>query len=630
MSDLNVIAHNLTSVFTANNLNITGKRKTDSIEKLSSGYKINRAADDAAGLTISEKMRSQIRGLTQASLNAQDGISMVQTIDGALEEVHSMLQRCNELAIKAANGTLCKADRDAIDDELQQIFDEIDRCAETSEFNTKKLFPSDGLIPTVSTSSIVASSWDALAEHISQELVPNVVNQILSKFDSLKNVIDNKYIGSESDKLKMPLDIQGDDGVNGTLAYVTHWNTFPEQNLSRMSLSVDMNDFNDDSIDSEKLESTIAHEMMHAVMAAAIPARMYTNDSVEDLPKWFIEGTAQLTGGGFPTNWNSELEQIVKGLNSEQDNSRDEDITDYLSEYTVENRVYGHGYLASAYLGYLANGGSGNVDASSISSGMNKVFQRLIDHPEESFESAINNVLSAVSEKRLQDIIDGINGEGSNVADATEFVRKLCYNSKGGAGSVIASGGLNTGGSDIIGSSESSSKIYIDPDKIKVPAAINESGKTVDGSDPDFLISLQVGAASGQEIAVKLFSVNSNALGLKDISYKNSQANNGDIDKAILANSEAAKQSISIFQEAISRVSYVRSYYGAVQNRLEHTIANLDNVVENTTAAESRIRDTDMASEIVKFSKENILEQAGQSILAQANHQKDGILNLLG
>ena len=134
-----VVQHNMSAMNANRMLGVTGGTLSKSTEKLSSGYKINRAADDAAGLSISEKMRRQIRGLTQASLNAQDGISCVQTAEGALAEVEEMLQRMNELAVKAENGTLTADDRNAIDAEVQQLVSEIDRVASTTTFNEQNL-----------------------------------------------------------------------------------------------------------------------------------------------------------------------------------------------------------------------------------------------------------------------------------------------------------------------------------------------------------------------------------------------------------------------------------------------------------------------------------------------------------
>lgn len=231
------IQHNLAAINSNRQLGITTNGVKVSTERLSSGYRINRAADDAAGLTISEKMRSQIRGLTQASANAQDGISLVQIAEGALTEVHDMLQRSNELAIKASNGTLTEADRTAIDKELTELKDEIDRTAQSTEFNTLKLFPDNGLSPrsasvmetyhyefsynlTDNTFSIgrlenagaaargadgAVSTGSVLADKIANEFVPNAVTQILDAFPSLKNAVG-------SNTINMALDVSFVDG----------------------------------------------------------------------------------------------------------------------------------------------------------------------------------------------------------------------------------------------------------------------------------------------------------------------------------------------------------------------------------------------------------------------------------
>lgn len=225
---------NIRAANASRNLGRTTKANAKSSEKLSSGYRINRAADDAAGLSISEKMRRQIRGLTQAAANAQDGISMVQIGEGALNEVHSMLHRANELAVKAATGTLQDADRMMIDAEIQQLKAEIDSTARNTTFNEIRLFPEDGLNPSegvsevyefdltyhiadgsvvvngmsdnVSAAEVAAgraavnptSSGGALAAKIATDFIPKAATQIFDAFPSLKN-----EIGSEMVNLKI-------------------------------------------------------------------------------------------------------------------------------------------------------------------------------------------------------------------------------------------------------------------------------------------------------------------------------------------------------------------------------------------------------------------------------------------
>ena len=152
-----VVQHNMQAMNANRMLNVTTGQQAKSTEKLSSGYRINRAADDAAGLTISEKMRKQIRGLDQASTNAQDGVSAVQTAEGALTEVHSMLQRMNELAVQSANGTNAQSDRQAIQDEIDQLATEIDRVSETTKFNEIYLLKGD--TKTASKASFMKSTY---------------------------------------------------------------------------------------------------------------------------------------------------------------------------------------------------------------------------------------------------------------------------------------------------------------------------------------------------------------------------------------------------------------------------------------------------------------------------------------
>ena len=652
---MNVVTHNLSAMNAQRMYSLNLGLQAKSIEKLSSGYKINRSADDAAGLSISEKMRKQIRGLTQASRNAEDGISAVQIADGALEEVHAMLQRGNELAVRAANGTMSVSDRADINAEIQQLKEAIDQISTNTKFNEMKLFPESGLHPALATvvtsnsytldldnsgvtkithesggagvgSGSAVNTGNALSDKIAGEFVPNAVNQILGTFGSLNNAI-NAY-GSSSDKLKMALDISYIDGPNGTLAYVQGSFKSGNQELSSLSMKVDSADFSEDDIKNNspklgKLESTIAHEMMHAVMDAAMSARMCPGGA-EDLPLWFTEGTAQLTGGGFTTGWNDELKKIVTAGGSDVDDK----IGNYLRKYKINdniannnaysNRVYGHGYLAAAYLGHLVSGQSAVSDAS-IAAGMDTVFQALMDNPNKTLKQVVNDLLgSAGSVKTYDSVINDINnGTGDGVA----FVKALTEaTGANGAGSVIA-GGLSAGAEDVLDdSSEHPQKIFIDLKNITTDA-LNEFGPNANA------FSIQAGSDNleSNRITLKLFRMSSTDLGLSEVGNFNKEE--GAVQNAL--SMEGARSAIDSFSDAIKLVSGVRSYYGALQNRMEHTVRNLENVIENTTTSESKLRDTDMASEMVVYAKQNILIQAGQSVLAQANHSNEGIMSIL-
>lgn len=613
---------NMLAANASRQLGINTKKNARQSEKLSSGYRINRAADDAAGLSISEKMRRQVRGLTQAAENAQDGISMVQTGEGALNEVHDMLQRANELAVKAANGTLEDADRAMIDAEIQQLKTELDRTAQNTTFNEIKLFPENGKLPqpgqpnvyvygltyhmadgsvSVNRMSGGVSAADAamgraavnptpaggaLAAKIATELIPKAATQIFDRFPSLKN-----EIGSET--LDIKIEVVSLDGGGKTLAqagYRFYPSGRPTDRGFDLTIQFDSSDFTMADADgtgnmAKAFQSTIAHELMHSMMQYVMPVKMKN-----ELPDWFSEGVAQLSGGGFPTNWNNQLIAYARQMTDENDASQDAGIRAYLNQYTPDGRPYGHGYLACAYAGWLANGG-GAVTGANIAAGMDKILGELIKGS--SLDAAIQNCTGMAASTITGRITSGSGG-------ALEFVRRLSYQSLDGAGSVITS-------------------------SLKVAGVLDGTGGGIGGGtgDPadgpggfgDSRPGLQVGSEAGQHIEVPLYRMSADALGLADTNVKTA---------------DDADMAIDTIKASIRMVSTVRSEYGALQNRLEHMINNLKNIAENTAAAESRIRDTDIAEEMVGYANNQILMQAGASMLSQANHQPEMIRSLLG
>jgi len=391
-----VVQHNLTAMNSNRQLGITTSAQAKSTEKLSSGYKINRAADDAAGLSISEKMRKQIRGLTQASSNAQDGISAVQTAEGALAEVHDMLQRMNELAVKAANGTMSTDDRNYIQSEIDQLVSEIDRVSTTTKFNETYLLKGENK---------VATTYQEVTLNVGGSEIKTSKQTGIATVDFTKAPNSTIKVGDVTFKLVADTTTVGTEPALGTTSF--------------------------------KLKDMDA--FLSAVNIAA---------KRED------PNTKSITFDGSQLEIVSFAEDPQKSL-----------------EFAL------------------------HVGADSYST------------------NQINVNISAMSATGL-----GVNGL------------------------VVARGASDT---------------------------------TTDET-------------------------------LK------------------------AREAIETITSALQRVSSQRSALGAAQNRLEHTIANLDNVVENTTAAESAIRDTDMANEMVKYSNNQILMQAGQSMLAQANQANQGVMSLLG
>ena len=456
-----VVQHNMQAANANRMLNVTTSAQSKSTEKLSSGYKINRAADDAAGLTISEKMRKQIKGLDRASTNAEDGVSAVQTAEGALTEVHSMLQRMNELATQSANGTNSNTDRKAIQDEIDQLTTEIDRVSETTKFNETYLLKGDG-----------------------SEKAHNV----------------NAH----------------DAGLDG----------------------VTLTDKGD------KVDVTL--KTLNAGDKVSIAGKNYTiGSSVADAQALV---TGQQTDGGSIT------------VNGEK--------------YTW-NKNGGAGGTGSWEKG-------GTATTITIAGG---------------------DVVSDGT-KTLTAMKDDTTADGIDDNDSTVITAGKAYQLQTAEIVKASSIGADTAATTATNTAYNNATTTFTLNKGTVSYKDGLSFNLHVGADADMT----------NKITVNIDSMNSAGLGIKGIKADTEQD---------------ATYAIDAIADAISTVSSQRSALGAVQNRLEHTINNLDNVVENTTSAESRIRDTDMAEEMVNYSKNNILAQAGQSMLAQANQSNQGVLSLL-
>lgn len=606
-----VLAHNMEALNALRYSTNTSNKLRKSSERLSTGYKINRSADNAAGLQISEKMRSQIRGLEAASTNAQDGISFLQTADGALGDVQALIQRGRELCVQASNDTNVDNDREAIQSEIDAINTEINRIAEQTEFNTLRCFPTGGAIPSVVTSankmsysitinrdsdSVVvtsssSSAGNTLANKIATELIPNALTQILNAFPAL-DTMDRD--------INLKLEVENIDGSSGTLAYAQISFIPATGDILTYTLRVDSSDFTDADAEgtgsrAEMLESTIAHEMMHHVMYNALRDGM-TSYGPEEYPDWFVEGAAQVAGGGFTTGWNTTLTGIENGSLSDDD--KNTAVSNYLQAHTLNGRPYGHGYLATMYLGYLASG-SGAVTAAGISNGLNNIFDSLRNG--NTLDQAIAANTPYANATAVQ------NAFSSPSSGLVSFVRSLA--AANGAGSAIAPS-LSTKGTDILGNSTTGLTPMFTVNSI--PNVTPQSGGYTAINRNE--INLQIGANTNQSMHFQLYDISAGVLGLNSIK---------------VVDHHSASNGIHIYDDALNRISGVRSAYGAVQNRLEHAIANAENTAENLQASESRIRDVDMAKEMVEYSKSKILLQAGQAMMTQANQSRQGILSLL-
>ena len=590
-----VVQHNMQAANANRMLNVTTSAQSKSTEKLSSGYRINRAADDAAGLTISEKMRKQIRGLDQASTNAEDGVSSVQTAEGALTEVHSMLQRMNELATQSANGTNSTTDRKAIQDEIDQLTTEIDRVSETTKFNETYLLKGD---TDGATSKVKLNAHDA---GLAGKLTDNGNGTATFKADTLAVGDKVKIAGKEytigksadsadyakKDTIKATVDGVGDSVTSGntTTTIVAKVTTATATGATWAA--------GDKFKDADGTEWTIAattDETAHNVKATDIAkylkdgCTIVSNDDnnkldgvavVDDLGKNEVS-IADATGitalqNGIKAGDTVTVGGTTKTVTAETPKTYDE----------IKTAVAG-----------------GVAGTTKISIG--------------SKEYTLDKTTDAAAGKITQDDFLALIKDGDKVKVDTNTYTAIIKSSDDD--SIT----LEDAYSKMAKELETASSIGAD-----TAATVKNNGNgtfditkgTVDVKEAlSFNLHVGADADSTNKITVDIDSMSSAGLGIKGIKADTEQD---------------ATYAIDAIADAISQVSSQRSALGAIQNRLEHTINNLDNVVENTTSAESRIRDTDMAEEMVNYSKNNILAQAGQSMLAQANQSNQGVLSLL-
>ena len=647
-----VISHNLQAMNAQRQLGNVSTDIAKNTEKLSSGYRINRAADDAAGLSISEKMRKQIRGLSQASENSQHGVSFVQIADGALTEVHDMLDRMVELTVQAANGTNSSFDRSAIQKEIDQLTKEINRVQETTQFNKIPVFSENGHSPDegIYNSNIISAAVldtgsskftfayigsDGTASKTESSAATGKVNSGLNKefadfvvkaASSAASKIMNAYpsLKDASSNVKIGLNVQNIDGPNGTLAsaqlsmrYTNAWTQMT------YTMNIDSSDYNPASFDTMSdaqkadLAATIAHEMTHLIMQDTLTGGMIGDNR---FPTWFIEGTAQTSSGDG--GW------VSGGITS---GSTDNQVKNYMGK--LDSLPYGAGYLATMALGYevaKAQKSVSTVDSSTIKDGLNTLFDELVKQGQ---KQNLSDAIKSATKGNYNSLQAFENSFKNGDSDLLNVVKSILTQKNASnnpeSGSLLA-GSLGEAQSVTFKPANITNvtgvKYVLDPAATAfansfgagfptVPQPVRGARHGVSEGGEDINVHAGADADMTNKIAIKRYDISAMAI--------------FDGDKVDVMTEDSATKSIDIVGMAKERVSRVRSYYGAIQNRLEHTIKNLDNVVENTTAAESQIRDTDMASEMVKYTKNNILKQAGQSMLTQANQSTQGVMSLL-
>ena len=593
-----VVQHNMQAMNSNRMLGVIQSTVAGSTEKLSSGYKINRAADDAAGLSISEKMRKQIRGLTQASQNAEDGISSVQTAEGALQEVTDMLQRMNQLAVQAANGTNSTTDRQYIQDEIDQLVTEVDRVSETTKFNEIYLLKGDSTKESTTKYAInyavtytlntgtnygvyTGAGGAGVANTSGVEHKVNYTgkdNIYIVDVDSVnsankKNAVTADVIRTGSDVTKYLA--SANEGLNGSLVGAYKDNTkyafFKNANATQLTVSKDG-----------------------------------TNKNLQ-----YSEGkliAKDTTTHGDAYIFDTETNSIIK-VASQEDLSDFMDVDVSGADWRVSMKDR-YRLLDEVKIDIHADGTQCTVDSHGTSIGVGATkgssLGTYVSPMDESDIKAQSEFKLDVSRKQLFD------ADGKAVSGIA--LRKY-FNEKG-----EYMGGLYT-------SAQATTEVLNDNDAnantdiLKISSYITKNTEQV-ASDLSFNLHVGADSARTNKIAANIQTMSAAALGINILR----STSVGVIDET----GDNATDTIDVIADALQKVSTQRSALGAVQNRLEHTIKNLDNIVENTTSAESAIRDTNMATEMVKYSNANILSQAGQSMLAQTNQSNQGVLSLLG
>lgn len=595
-----VVAHNVLAMNANRMLGINTKSKAKSTEKLSSGYRINRAADDAAGLAISEKMRRQIRGLTQGAENCQDGVSFNQIADGAMNEISDMLHRMEELAVKSANGTNSDEDRSFIQMEIAQLNDEIEHITEKTTFNEMPVF---GRERNVTEYEINKTGGKDVIYTYSYYVEGNNygITEVLGQ--------DHIYNGN---KLLDPLSFSGNDWVStGSIKY----NGSEIDDILNSIVSYTNNAFT--KADIENAMSSGGNSISFLQNSGTSYKIDFKQDGVKNLDGSFLPSSITVSKGTctdaadestFTASTSRQYQRNSVSVGSSGLNNGDTygsawlDFSGLGKDYSLED-LYGQGFNSTC-----SHGCEKHYSISFTGSELGKPYEFSGGNQNPVLKVNISNCSTGAD--IVSSIMNAVNANQSfynhwqqcayNKTEPTKlymYDNSSSYFKSGWSGATFEPVARTTDG-----------KMVIKKTTIHNPS----TGRFRDLDDVDLWI--QSGTEEKDGFYIKRANISSNILGTNTVN---------------VSTAEGAQNAIETVKNANQIVSRERAMVGAQQNRLEHTIKNLDNIVENTTAAESRIRDTDMAKEMVAFSNLNVLEQAGQSMLTQANQSKQGVLSIL-
>ena len=559
---------NVASLNAQRNLNGSQTMLGKAIQRLSSGLRINSAADDAAGLAISDRFTTQISGLNQAARNANDGISMLQTADGALSTVSQALQRIRELAVQASNATNSDSDKKALQLEVAQLSAEVDRVGRTTTFNGQKIFGQD-------EASVVGDA-DLL----------KVQDQLRSGWLSQAEQLVKQYYGIEAKGNSIKIDFTGfSDGAGGTIARVAA--SFGGSGSgSNITLQVDMEDFKSGSPTND---GVIAHEMTHAVMDATMNVASFFNNG----QVFFMEGTAELMRGA-----DDRLYADIGGGGGGNISGVMAKVADWGTTWDGSSAAYSAAYAGMRYLDekIKAAGGNGIKDVTTYLGGNS--------------QRTLNDALSVATHGAFTGLADF---KTKFQADGATFI-----------GNLLSSGKLTNADTGAIGGADASGGPVRTAQSVIPDAAIRSGEDQLEGfketweqvaATTDFSANrqqLQIGANVGENFKVNTFAMNGKALGIMDA------------DVSTNANAVILKM-----DRALDYVNARRADLGAQLGRLDSINANLAANVESMSASRSRILDADFAVETASLTRQQILQQAGTAMLAQANTSSQQVLQLL-
>lgn len=595
---MNVIAHNLSAMNAQRQFGITSYIRTKATEKLSSGLRINRAADDAAGLSISEKMRRQIRGLTQGVQNTQEGISLCQVADGALAEVNDMLHRITELSVKAATGTQTDQDRQYIQQEIAQILEEIDRIGNNTTFNEQHIFRGkqdlvynpDGSISTMQDIAF----GDIQLVDIAVGRTPVVENENFDKLH-LQAIVADSSLALDGHSFNL---IYGSGSTsNSSIRITTASGQQKVINLGEDS-GITVSDFaadNDNGIWSRKATYTGEHD-----------EKIEIAQTVKVLPEANGEKNYQISYSfavlNDANNVANSIRNIEFAFHTDTAYNNDDTCEGYFIDgtrvdktciyTTADSPVTKDTQTTGLYEGTMPDSFS-IVDVDKALSFSEKITFLSGEEP----DTLSIGIYSAIDDWTYYDNLDSNLGKN---AIRRDLGFTLYYNL--GDLTTDSSVTFNYGIADV--------KTDANLKDVK----LTPNTDLMASHDETLSIWIHTGVEAGDGMYVTIEEMNTRVLRL------------GGLDVTTVAGANAA---ITALKDALKNISSNRATIGAQQNRLEHIVVNEDNIIENTMAAESKIRDADMAKIMVEYSNLGILEQAGQAMMAQANQSNAGILKLL-